>query len=68
MTSKSSAFVAGSYFFSRTEAFTEEEQKAIDQKGFLWPDYCVCMRPDLIQTPLVCQRQADLVDDPAQGP
>jgi len=37
-----------SWFFSRTDPFTEEEQRAIDQKGFLWPDYCVCMRPDLI--------------------
>lgn len=39
---------AGTDLFSRTEPYNFDEQRAIDQKGFLYPDYCVCRRPDLI--------------------
>lgn len=50
--------------FERTDPYTFDEQRAINQKGFLYPDYCVCRRPDLIQTPMVCRKQADLLRDP----
>jgi len=50
--------------YSRVEPFTFDEQRAIDQKGFLWPDYCVCRRPDIFQEAAVCRRQAELVKDP----
>jgi len=54
--------------FSREEPYNFDEQRAIDQKGFLYPDYCVCRRPDLIQTPLVCKKQADYLRDPSLQP
>jgi hypothetical protein len=36
----------GEAMFSRSEPFTEDEMRAIDQQGFLFPDYCVCLRPN----------------------
>jgi hypothetical protein len=47
-TKKSSAL------FSRRDPYTEDEQRAIDQYGFLWPDYCVCVRPNEAQMVSIC--------------
>lgn len=53
--------------FSREDPYTEEEQKAIDQYGFLFPDYCVCQKPFEAQMTKICQREAALMEDPSIG-
>lgn len=57
----------GNPLFERTDPYTEDEQRAIDQQGLLFPDYCVCLRPNEVIAKVVCQAQAALVEDPSLG-
>ena len=52
--SRASVSKKSSALFSRRDPYTEDEQRAIDQYGFLWPDYCVCVRPNEAQMVSIC--------------
>lgn len=40
--------------FTRIDKYSIAEKKAINQYGFFYPDYCVCLRPNRKQEDKVC--------------